>query len=74
VASIKGSIATIGGLASSVTDFGIKVIVALVVVDILFPESTNITENIGEMIGQFGDNGLAGLIALLLFLMLYKRQ
>lgn len=73
MASIKGSIATIGGYASSFTDFGIKIIVALLVVDILFPESSPITENIGEMVGQFGDNGLAGLIALLLFLMLYKK-
>ena len=37
MASIKGAIATLGGFASSLTDFGIKVIVALVVVDILFP-------------------------------------
>jgi len=68
VASIKGAIATLGGFASSLTDFGIKVIV-----DILFPESTSITSNIGEMVGEFGDNGLAGLIALLLFLMLYRK-
>lgn len=73
MASIKGAIATLGGYASSLTDFGIKIIVALLVVDILFPNSSGITENIGEMVGQFGDNGLAGLIALLLFLMLYKR-
>ncbi len=73
MASIKGAIATLGGFASSLTDFGIKVIVALVVVDILFPESTSITSNIGEMVGEFGDNGLAGLIALLLFLMLYRK-
>ena len=73
MASIKGAIATLGGFASSLTDFGIKVIVALVVVDILFPGVTSITLNIGEMVGQFGDNGLAGLIALLLFLMLYRK-
>ena len=73
MASIKGAIATLGGFASSLTDFGIKVIVALVVVDILFPGSTSITSNIGELVGQFGDNGLAGLIALLLFLMLYRK-
>ena len=73
MASIKGAIETVGGYASSLTDFGIKVIVALVVVDILFPGSTSITSNIGELVGQFGDNGLAGLIALLLFLMLYRK-
>ena len=73
MANIKGAIATIGGYASSLTDIGIKIIVTLVVVGILFPGVTSITSNIGEMVGQFGDNGLAGLIALLLFLMLYRK-
>jgi len=58
----------------TLTDFGLRVIVALVVVDVLFPASSAINENIGVLVGQFGENGLAGLIAVLLFLLLYKNR
>ncbi len=64
---------TVGGYAKSVTDFGLTVIVALVVVDVLFPTSTRIIENIAIVVDQFGDQGVAGLIALLLVLVLYRR-
>jgi hypothetical protein len=64
---------TVGGYAKSVTDFGLTVIVALVVVDILFPNSSNIIENVAIVVDQFGDQGVAGLIALLLVLVLYRR-
>ena len=64
---------TVGGYAKSVTDFGLTVIVALVVVDVIFPTSTRIIENIAIVVDQFGDQGVAGLIALLLVLVLYRR-
>ena len=64
---------TVGGYAKSVTAFGLTVIVALVVVDVLFPTSTRIIENIAIVVDQFGDQGVAGLIALLLVLVLYRR-
>ena len=72
--SIKGTIDSVTGWLGTLTDFGLGVIVALVVVDVLFPASSAITENIGAIAGQFGDNGLAGLIALLLFLLLFKNR
>ncbi len=74
MASIKGTFDTIGGLVGTITDLGLKLIVALLVVDVLFPASSEISENIGRLVGQFGDNGLAGLIAILLFLLLYKNR
>ncbi len=74
MANVRGTIDTLTGWLHTVTDFGLRVIVALVVVDVLFPDSSAITENIGAVAGQFGDNGLAGLIALLLFLLLFKNK
>ena len=72
--NIKGTVDSLTGLLRTVTDFGLGLIVALVIVDVLFPASSSITENIGELAGQFGDNGLAGLIAVLLFLLLFKNR
>ena len=68
-----GAISTLGGYAKSLTDFGLTVITALVVVDILYPSSTTIIENIAIAVDAFGDQGVAGLIAVLLFLVLYRR-
>jgi len=70
---IMGALSTVGGWAKSVTDFGLTVITALIVVDILYPNSSYITENLARVVSDFGDQGVAGLIVVLLFLVLYRR-
>ena len=70
---IMGALSTVGGWAKSVTDFGLTAITALIVVDILYPNSSYITENLARVVGDFGDQGVAGLIVVLLFLVLYRR-
>ncbi len=74
MANVIGTLNTVSGYARSITDFGLRIIVALLVVDVLFPGSTQMVRNVGGMVGQFGANGLAGLIAVLLFLLLYKNK
>ena len=74
MANVKETINLVTGWLQTATDFGLRAVVALVIVDVLFPKSSAITENIGVIAGQFGDNGLAGLIALLLFLLLFKNR
>ena len=70
---IMGALSTVGGWAKSVTDFGLTIITALIVRDILYPNSSYITENLARVVGDFGDQGVAGLIVVLLFLVLYRR-
>lgn len=74
MASIKGTFDTISGLVGTITDLALRLIAALVVVDVLFPGTTGIIENIGQLLDQFGENGLGGLVAVLLFLLLYKNR
>ena len=62
------------GFVGSATDVVLKLIAALVVVDVLFPGTTGIIDNIGELLAQFGQNGLGGLVAVLLFLLLYNNS
>ena len=62
------------GLVGTVTDVALKLIAALVVVDVLFPGTSGIIENIGQLLDQFGQNGLGGLVAVLLFLLLYQNK
>jgi hypothetical protein len=74
VASMKGTFDTVGGFVGTITDLALRLIAALVVVDVLFPGTTGIIENIGQLLDQFGENGLGGLVAVLLFLLLYKNR
>ena len=74
MANVKGTIDTVTGYVRTLIDLGLRIIVALVVVDVLFPDSTDITENLGTVVDQFGEHGLAGLIAVLLFLLLFRNK
>ena len=46
----------------------------IVVIDILFPGTTGIATGIANLAGNISDKGLAGLIALLLFVVIYGRE
>ena len=72
MASVKESISTVSGVIQTATQFGMTLILALVVIDVLFPGSTTVVANIGSIVSQFSKEGLSGLIALLLFLILFK--
>jgi len=62
------------GWLKSITDFGVTLIVAAVVIDILFPNVTGITANIGVIVAKFSEAGLAGFIALLLFAVFWQNK
>lgn len=73
MASVKDSVNTVSGIIQTATEFGMTLILALVIIDVLFPGSTGVVSNIGAIVGQFSKEGLSGLIALLLFLILFKK-
>lgn len=73
MANIKATLATANGWLKSLTEFGLTIVLAFVVLDILFPGSTGIISNISELVSSFAGNGVTGLIALLLFMMIYKK-
>ena len=73
MADIKATIATANGWLKSVTEFGLSIILAFVVLDILFPGSTGIIGNINGIVSSFAGNGVTGLIALLIFLLIYRK-
>ena len=72
--SIKEAMTAVSGWLRSATELGISLILAFVVIDVLFPNTTGVVENIGTIVGQFSEQGLVGLIALLLFLMFFKQK
>ncbi|MBL4762714.1 MAG: hypothetical protein JKY93_08450 [Gammaproteobacteria bacterium] len=68
------SMLTVTGWLKSFTELGLTLILALVVLDILFPGTTGIIGNLGVIVAQFSREGLSGLIALLLFLIMFKNK
>lgn len=55
------------------TDLLKMLIVLGVLVGVLFNDYFGVIEGIGELMGKFGDGGFAGLLALILLVMWYKK-
>ncbi len=71
---IRNALQAISGWGKEVVDFGVAVIMVGVVVDILFPGTTGVVDNIADLIGDFSSQGVAGIIALLLFVTIYNNR
>lgn len=73
MADFKATINNLNGWLKSITDLGLTIILVLLILDILVPGSTNLIANLAGIVSSFSNNGVTGLIALMLFLMIYKR-
>lgn len=71
---VKETMTTITDWLRSFTELGLALILAFIVVDVLFPGTTGVVHNLGIIVAQFSKQGLAGLIALLLFLLIFKNK
>lgn len=74
MASVKDTLTTVTGWLQKATEFGLALILAFIVIDVLFPGTTGVVNNLGVIVGQFSKEGISGLIALLLFLLLFKNK
>ena len=72
--SVKDAMSQLTDWLRSATELGLAAILALVIIDVLFPGTTGVVTNIGTIVGQFSKEGLSGLIALLLFLVVFKNK
>lgn len=72
--SIKDSIISMTDWIRTATELGLTLILAFVIIDVLFPGTTGVVKNLGIIVGQFSKEGIAGLIALLMFLLVFKNK
>lgn len=72
MASLRDTLKSTTGWLKEIFDFGIALVLLFVVIDILFPGTTGVIENVGGIVSNFATEGVAGLIALLVFLWIYK--
>ena len=64
---------TAQGWLKTFTDFGVSIILAALVIDILFSTGW-VTGNISSIVGSLSEKGLAGFIALLLFAIFWHKR
>ena len=70
---MKNGITTISGWISVISGLLQQLIVLGVVVGILFGDVFGVIAGIGNLMGQVGESGLAGLVALILVATWYKK-
>lgn len=73
MATLRDTLRTTSGWMKEIFEFGVALILLFVVIDILFPGTTGVVNNIGEIVSNLASEGIVGLIALLIFLLIYKR-
>ncbi|MCH8837809.1 MAG: hypothetical protein IIA60_08415 [Candidatus Marinimicrobia bacterium] len=72
MAGVKETIDDVSGWLKSIIEFGLSIIMVFVVIDILFG-SDWIVGNINAIVASFADKGVVGLIALFLFMLIYRK-
>ena len=71
---MKDGLSLITGWLNNITDV-LKALIGLgVAIEILFGDMFGVIAGIGSLMSQFGDAGIAGLIALLLIVTMYNKQ
>lgn len=53
---------------------GLSLAVVFLVVDLLFPGTTNIVNNVATLVNSFIGHGLVGLITLIIFVAIFTRE
>ena len=66
-------IVRVSNMAKAITQLSVTLIVTFLMVDILFPGTTGMVANVGEVASSISEKGLAGLIALGLFYVVYSK-
>ena len=72
MAGVKETIDDVSAWLKSIIEFGLSIIMVFVVIDILFGSSW-IVGNINAIVASFADKGVVGLIALFLFMLIYRK-
>jgi len=72
--NIEGAFNSVTSVAKGAIGLGMSLAAVALVVDLLFPGTTNIVSNVGSLVGSFTSNGLIGLISLIVFVSLFSQD
>ncbi|MBT3576674.1 MAG: hypothetical protein HN995_09515 [Candidatus Marinimicrobia bacterium] len=71
---MKDALKTVSDWLSAITDLLVSLLALGVVIGILFDDKFGVIEGIGNLMAKFGENGLAGLVALFLIVTWYQKS
>lgn len=73
MAGVKEVMKDVVGWLRALIDLGMSLVLVFLLIDILFPGLDLVLGNINSIVASFADRGVAGIIALLLFVLIYKK-
>ena len=71
--NINEALGTVTSVAQAVVGLVLSLVVVALVVDVLFPGTTDIVNSVAGLISQFVDQGLIGLVTLIAFVAIAGR-
>ena len=72
--NINESLTSVTSVLKGVVGLGMSLAATFLIVDLLFPGTTNIVNNVAGLVNSFIGHGLVGLITLVVFVMLFSRE
>lgn len=72
--NINDSLSTVTNVLKGVMGLGMSLAATFLVVDLLFPGTTNIVSNVATLINSFISQGLVGIIALIVFVTIFSND
>lgn len=72
--NINDSLTSVTSVLKGVMSLGLSLAATFLVVDLLFPGTTQIVNNVAGLVNSFIGHGLVGLITLLVFVTLFSRD
>lgn len=72
--NVNDSLKQVNTVLNSVVGLGLSLAVTFLLIDMLFPGTTNIVNNVAGLVKSFVSHGLVGLITLIVFVALFSRE
>lgn len=72
--NINEALGTVSSVAKGIVGLGLSLVVVALVVDVLFPGTTDIVNSVAGLINAFAGHGLVGLVTLIVFVAIAGRN
>ena len=69
--SIDSTLGSVSSALKGIVSLGLSLAVVFLIVDVLVPGTTNIVSNVAALVTSFTDQGIVGLITLIVFVKIF---
>jgi hypothetical protein len=71
---MKNALEVVTDWIAKLSDLLLSLVILGIIIGVLFDDPFGVIAGIGKLMTQFGENGLAGLLALILIVVLYQKK